>query len=42
LVGDHAEQMKGVGIVGPGDEDPAVQLRGLVQETALVLLQRQS
>jgi hypothetical protein len=42
LMGNYAEQMKGVSVVGSGDEDPAVQLRCLVQEAALVLRQRHS
>ena len=41
-MGNHAEQIKGVGVVWPGDEDPTVQLRCPIQVAALVLLQRQS
>jgi hypothetical protein len=38
LVGDDAEQVQGVGVVGPGAQDVAVQPGGLVQAAAAVLL----
>lgn len=39
-MGNHAEPMKGVGFVGPGNENPGEQMCCLVKEAALVLLQR--
>jgi hypothetical protein len=39
LVGDDAEQVQGVGVVGSGAEDVAVQPGGPVEAAAAVLLQ---